>query len=199
MSNKVAGNTAQILVAQARILIAPAGTAAPTIDPATGAVTWVAAYKEVGYTQKGVDLTYTPTKKGITVDEELGDVLEILTAEKLNLSSVLSQATLKNLQYAMAAASYSSTPAAVGQVGIDEIDLGSGPLQEYVVGLEGLDPSGLPRIFVGWRGRAGAAVKLSMQKTTETTIPLSFDFLVDSTKALGSRLCSIKSVVAPAS
>lgn len=198
MGNIVTGNVAEILVAQARILIAPKGTAAPIMDAATGVWTWDAAFKEVGYTQKGTDLTYTPTKKGITVDEELGDVAEILTAEKLNLSAILSQATLKNINYAMAAAKLTTVAAGVGTVGTSQIDLGSGALQEWVVGLEGLSPQGKARVFVGWRGMAGAAVKLAQQKTVETVVPFSIDFLVDSSKALGQRLCFIKDVEAAA-
>lgn len=189
MTNIVTGDVTKILVAQARLLVGPPGVAAPTRAPMTGLLTWDVSMKEVGYTEKGVESTYTPTKKGYGVDEELGDVLEILTGEKLNIQTVLSQTTMKNFSQALAAAAYSATAAASGVVGTSRISLGSGALQEFTIGLEGLSPEGFPAYFIGWRGRPGAAVKRTWSKVNVTSLAFSVDFLVDSSKALGSRLC----------
>lgn len=196
MGNIVAGTTSNIIVGPARILIAPIGTAVPATPTSTTAITWNAAFKEVGYTQKGVDLTYTPTVKDITVDEEMAAVKRVLTSEKLTISAALSEATLKNLNYAISASTLTTTPPGVSQVGVDEVHIGSGSMVEWIVGLEGLSPEGFPRIFVGYRGQCAAAVKLAFQRTTETTIPFEVEFLADSTQAVGSRLCKIIDITA---
>jgi stage V sporulation protein SpoVS len=198
MSNYTTGTVANIIVEPARILIAPIGTAVPATPTSATTVTWDTAFKEVGYTQKGIDLTYTPTFKDINVDEEMAAVKQILTAEKATVSAVLSEATLKNLSYAIAASTLTVTPAGASQVGVSELHVGSGTQVEHIIAFEGKSPQGFPRIFVGYRGLCAAAVKLAFQRTTETTINFEVNLLADSNQSAGSRLFKIIDITAVA-
>jgi hypothetical protein len=93
----------------ARLLVAPIGTAIPTLDGTVDPVVFVAAWKEVGYTDQGVQISYQAGIKDITVDEEMAPVKKILDTEKASISTVLAEATLTNLDNAIAAAILSKT------------------------------------------------------------------------------------------
>lgn len=189
MSNITAGDVTQVIVGPARILIAPKGSALPPTNATP--IAWDVAWKEVGYTDKGVDLAYAPTVKDIMVDELLSPVQKILTAEKADISAVLSQATLANLKNAISAATLSTTVPGPTQVGLTQIGVGTGTLQEVMVGIEGLSPAGFWRMIIGYRAIAQASIKMSFARTDNTKFPLDLSLLADSSKAIGHQLFDI--------
>jgi hypothetical protein len=79
MGNLVTGHANKIIVGPARILIAVLGTTEPptNVDP----VVWDAAWKEVGYTDDGLQFVYNPTFKDTTVDEEMAPIDSFLNGE----------------------------------------------------------------------------------------------------------------------
>jgi hypothetical protein len=90
-----------IIAGPAAFFTAPLGTALP---PLTGASEWPivfpSGWTEAGYTDTGVDSTYSPTLKSYTPDEEASPVYDILQAEKFEMSVTLAEATMDN--YALA-------------------------------------------------------------------------------------------------
>lgn len=198
MGNITQGTAANVLVGPARLLVAPSGSTLPTW--VAGVLTWDPTWLEVGYTDKGTDLAYTPTVTDIDVDEETAPVKKILTKEKAIISCSMAEATLKNISRAISASIFTATPAGVGTPGLEEVDVGTGTLQECMVGLEGISPKGFERYIVGYRALAQSAVKMAFQRTTKTSIPLELDLLADSSKALGKRLYKmVDKVAAPTS
>jgi hypothetical protein len=195
MGNRPVTTSANVMAASARILIAPLGTALPTVAT-TGVLTWVAAWKECGATEKGTDLSYTPSLTDVKIDESASPIAKLLASEKCILSCVLAESTLINLGNAIAADTQTITAPGVGTPGSTEMDLGGGAVAEVMVGLEGLNPTGLPRYLVGYKAVASAAVKLAFQRAAITTVPLSIELLADTTKALGSQLVKIVDITA---
>lgn len=162
----------QILSGPSLIYVAPLGTTLPIID-AHGEipVTWPAGWLAVGYTDAGVDETYTPTMVPIRVDELASDVSDILSKEEYSISAALSEATLLNLSRAISASIY--TTDAVG--GIQKLAIGSKPLTYTMVGLQGSAPgTNLARLVFVQKAIASKGVAMKHTRTKNTTIPISF-------------------------
>lgn len=94
----------QIIAGPALLYVAPLGTTLPsTASPAVWPPVWPAGWQAVGYTEKGVDLVFTPTVKPFTPDEEASAVYDILEAEKCDVSAILWEATIENYRNAISA------------------------------------------------------------------------------------------------
>lgn len=191
MGNLVAGHANKIIVGPARILIAPVGSAEPpvNVDP----VVWDVAWKEVGYTDDGLQFGYNPAFNDINVDEEMAPIDTFLNGETATLACKVAEPTLDNLAYAISACTKSQVAAATGVPGTTKVVFGSGDRVMYMVGFEGLAPAGTLttkpwRIFVGFKAIAKGNVQLAMKRATKTVIPVQFNLFADSTKAAGSRL-----------
>lgn len=195
LNNSPVITSANVLYGSARLLIAPLGTALPTVAT-TGAITWPAAWKECGATDKGTELQYSPSYTDVKVDESASPIGKILTTEKITISTALAEMTMTNLANAIAATTMTATAPGVGTAGTEEVDLGSGTVKYCMVGLEGVSPKQLPRYIVGYKALASAAVKLAFARTTPGNIPLSLELQADTTKALGQQLCKIVDITA---
>ena len=189
-------NSANVLIGSARLLVAPIGTPLPTI--VANALVWVAAWKEVGATAKGTDIAYSPTYADVKVDESASPIGKILTTEKTVISCSMAEATLTNLSRAIAASTFTATPAGALQCGLEEVDAGSGMAINCMVGLEGIGTKGFARYIIGYKALASAAVKLAFARTTQTDIPLSLELLADTTQPLGKQLFKMVDIVAVA-
>jgi hypothetical protein len=198
MSNTPVTTSANVLVGSARLLVAVLGTALPTVTPATGALTWLPAWKEVGATEKGTDISYTPTIGDIKIDESAAPIGKLLTTEKCIISATLAEATLLNLQRSISASKLTTVVAEADVAGTTVVDVGSGVLTYCMVGLEGIGPGGLPRFIIGYKAMAAAAVKMAFARTTQTNIPIQFELLADTSKPLGEQLYKIVNIDAVA-
>jgi hypothetical protein len=191
MGNLVTGHANKIIVGPARILIAPLGTTEPVIsaDP----VVWDAAWKEVGYTDDGLQFAYNPTFKDTTVDEEMAPIDSFLNGETATLACKMAEPTLDNLAYAISASTKTTVVAATGVPGTTKVAFGSGDRVFMMVGFEGLAPAGALvskpwRIFVGHKAIAKGNVTLAMKRADKTIIPVTFNLFADSTKSAGQKL-----------
>lgn len=94
----------QIIAGPATLYVAALGTTLPAVaSPATWPPVWPAGWQAVGYTEKGVDLIFTPNVKGFTPDEEASAVYDILEAEKCDISAILWESTIENYRTAISA------------------------------------------------------------------------------------------------
>jgi hypothetical protein len=187
----------QVVAGSGLLYVAPLGTTLPTLDAhGENPVVWPAGWVAVGYTDDGIDMTYTPTVKDITVDEEMAPVAKLLTAEKLSISAKLAEATLANLNNAISASTYTNDPAGSAQL----LKLGSGTLNTVLVGVEGPAPgTNLKRVIILYKAVAQAAVSMKMQRKDKVVIPVNFEALADSTKPAGQRLAEIVDLTSTAS
>lgn len=102
-------NVNQVIAGPAQLYSAPVGTAIPTAvstSPATWPPVWAAPWQRLGYTEKGVDLVFTPSIKGFTPDEEAFPIYDIFESAKCDVSAILWEATLENYNRALSASTF---------------------------------------------------------------------------------------------
>lgn len=197
MANLPQGTAANVLVGPARLLVAPIGTALPTLDGTVDPIVFAAAWKEVGYTESGVVLAYAAGIKDITVDEEMAPVKKILDTEKATVTATLAEATLTNLDYAIAAAILTKTAGDATHARLERLDVGTGVLAENMIAFEGKNQAGKQRIFIGYRSVPEANVQMAFKRSDKTLIPVSFGLIADPTQALGKRLYLMVDLTGP--
>lgn len=155
----------QVIAGPGLIMIAPLGTALPTL---AAPVVWPAGWTAVGYTDAGIDIAYTPTVKEVMVDELTAPVLDILEKEKFHMAAHLAEVTLANLNAAIAA----STLDANG------VHAGSLPLNYIMVGAEGpAPPSGSTnrRLIIIQKALTVVAVSMKMTRKDKVVFPVSWE------------------------
>lgn len=164
----------QIVAGSGVLYVAVLGSTLPSLD-AHGEypVVWPAAWKAVGYTEDGIDMTYTPTIKPLHVDEETAPVGDVLTEEKFHVSAKLAEATLQNLNRAIAASAYTDDSTAESDI---NVKVGSKALNYTMVGVDGPAPgTNLRRVVIMQKAIATAAVSMKMQRKDKVIIPVSFE------------------------
>jgi hypothetical protein len=170
----------QIIAGPATLYIAAVGTALPaTSSPATFPPVWPAGWQQVGYTEKGVDLIYTPTIKGLTPDEEASEVYDILEKQKAEVSTVLWEATFENYKNMIAAAA-TTDDGAVRKVG-----LGGLTLNYTAIGFQGpapvsddmSSPASFPtgRVIILQKAIVTSAVSLNMSRQDIQKFTVKFE------------------------
>ena len=129
----------RVIAGSALLKVAPLGSTLPTVTgtPAAWPPSWDVAWKDVGYTDKGVDLVYTPTVKAYTPDEETSPIYDILNAEKVEISAVLAEATLTNLKNAISASTLTNDNTSK----VNKLSVGSQALNYIMVGIQGPTPA----------------------------------------------------------
>jgi hypothetical protein len=192
----VGGNVSNILIGSVALYIAPSGTTYPNVDGSLPIV-WPAGWNKVGYTDKGVELSYSPSIKEIKVDEEVAAVKFVLDGEKADIIADLAEGTLDNLNRAVSASILIKNAATGTLAATSTFFVGSGSLNEVMVGFQGYSPQGLPRLAVASRAIANAAVKQTFKRADKVMTPVTFGLLADSTKTIGERLLLIVDQTAP--
>ncbi|HWR36371.1 MAG TPA: hypothetical protein VN622_10930 [Clostridia bacterium] len=195
MDNLNAGTVAEVLVGPVKFYVAPKGTELPTTTDDT--VTWPEAWENPGYTEDGLQMSYTPTIVEITVDEEPNPVDEILDKEKSTLSVKLAQNTFANMKLAISASKLTASPASATEVGTETLSVGGGTLDEVMVGFQGKNELGFWRVFIGYRAKAKANLQMSFKRNGKQIIPVEFSLLADSTKPAGENVFKIVQKKAP--
>jgi len=175
--------------------LAPAGTAIPDLSTMpTDSTLQSAGFVPSGYTDDGVQFTYTPQTKDIDVDEEMSPVQILLIGEKLEINLKFAEVTLNNLLRAIAGSSL------VEGAGISTLYLGSpaqSSVQEYVAIFMGPAPGTeanagtTGRVIAVYRIKSTGAVTHHAQRKDKVVYAVKFTALADSTKSAGQRLAKI--------
>ena len=198
----VGGSVSNVMVGSVKLYVAPSGTTLPNVD-GTYPIVWPVGWVGVGYTDKGVDFSYSPSVKDITVDEELAPVMFVLSAEKGEITAVLAESTLANLNKAISASTLTGPTVADLTHGVfSTLEFGSGTLTEVMIGFEGFAPPDTgstlyPAVLVAYRAMAQGAVKLNFQRTEKQMYQCTWSLLADSTQAVGKRLVKYIQITAP--
>jgi hypothetical protein len=167
-------NATNVVAGSGLLYVAPLGTTLPTVDGhGEYPITWPMGWVQVGYTDGGIDLVYTPTIKEIMVDEEAAPVQDVLSTEKFAISAHLAEATLQNLNYAMSASTFTDDSTANETI---SVKLGSKALGYVMVGVQGPAPgTNLARLVICQKAIAKAAVSMKIQRKDKVVIPVSFE------------------------
>lgn len=140
-----------------------------TIEPGgtAPALSLSSPYTEVGYTEDGVTLTYTPTMSDIDVEEETFSIDRALTKEVLEVTCNMAESSLYNIDKAMAGSILS------GSI----IRLGDGVNKTMNLKIEGLNPAGYKRAIQIPKATATGNVAIPYKKGTKTIVPVTFQAL----------------------
>jgi len=140
-----------------------------TIEPGgTGpGIALDSAFTEVGYTEDGVTMEYTSEQADIIVHEETFPIGSALTAESLTFTCNMAEASLTNLNNAMAGAVLAGS----------KITLGAGVNKTMNLKLEGTNPAGFLRAIHIPLAVASGTVGMSYKKGEKTIVPVTFKAL----------------------
>lgn len=122
---------------------------------------------EVGYTEDGVTMEYAAEQFDIVVHEETFPIGSALTAESLSITCNMAEASLANMNNAMAGAVLSGS----------KITLGAGVNKTMNLKIEGINPAGLLRAIYIPSAVAGGTVGMSYKKGEKTIVPITFKAL----------------------
>ena len=185
------GDVTNIVVGPGELYLAPVGTTPP--DENDDILVW-SGWTNMGYTDGGVEVEYTPEVADHFVDQETGPVKETLTSENFLVRAPLAESTLANLNKAISASTFTTEAAASGVTGKDILTVGTGPLTEWALGFEAESPESQAdgtqgwRLLVVWRVLSVSAIGQAYRKGEKTLFNSEFKALVQSSKPKGERL-----------
>jgi len=142
---------------------------------------------DLGYTDGGVEITVEREYFEKMVDQELGVIELIKTAERCTLTLTLAEATLENLAKAL------DYPA--GAIAASTLDFGgNATAQELTIYLNTKAPSGGTRKYTFHKAVCIGAATHSYKKDDKTMIECEFQIVQDTTKTTNQQLASVADV-----
>ena len=201
------GNSAQIIVGAAQLYVKKAGAVVVT-DSDSGipdfvegadyniAVAADTAWRSVGYTSNGLELSFEPDFGEVRVDQVLDVAKLYKQGMQVNLNTSFAEATLENLLLAIARPdSDASIPSTGAFEGEDVLDLSAGALGECPVerGLVAVGPgtgdcepgNEVERIYVAYRALSIENVTISAKRDEATMFEVSFRLLPNDSGSYG--------------
>ena len=144
-------------------------------------------YRNVGFTNNGLQITYNPTFDSVTVDQVLDTAKLFKSAMEVMIATEMSEGTLENIVTVFGQAANTLSTAGTGLTKVDTLGIAGGSL--------GQDPTERQLIAVGQAPTASSTAServyyarrvLSVQqsqhslaRTTPTTFPVTFRLLPD--------------------
>ena len=133
-------------------------------DTTTAAILVNAPYTDVGYTDDGVDMTYTGETANIDAEEETFPIDNVLVSESVEITCNMAEASLFNMNIAMGGAVLS------GSI----LKLGGGVQKKVTLQLLGVGPEGFHTALLIPSCVAVGAVGMPYKKETKTIVPVTF-------------------------
>ena len=121
-------------------------------------------YVDAGYTLHGVDLEYNAETADVDVEEETFSIDRVITKEEISVIFEMAEASLVNLNWAMAG----------GVLAGDVITLDAGAIKEYSIRLTGTDPGGGNRVVTILLATATGQVRLPFKKGEPSAFQVTF-------------------------
>jgi len=112
----------EIIAGPARVYIAPVGTAFPKINQAPGA-----AWKDLGYTEGGINVQHNQSVELLRVDQLTGPVKAVRSEEELHVTFSLAQITLENYSHALNELTVTDVAPTATEAGYKWVPLYKGP------------------------------------------------------------------------
>ncbi len=136
-------------------------------DATTAGILLSAPYTEVGYTEDGVDMTYTADETDIEVEEETYPIDRVIIKETTEVTCNMAESSLYNIDKAMAGSLLS------GSI----LKLGAGTNKKITLRLNGINPAGFTRSILIPSCTATGAVGMPYKKGEKTVVPVTFQAL----------------------
>lgn len=147
----------------------------------TGVATLVTNWREVGYTQDGLEVATDPSWGEVEVDQLLDAARIFKDGMSMTVSTTLAEATLENLLVAWGQASttVSSVAPFENELAIEGGALGEAPLERGLIAIgNAVENSGNnnygERVYQAYRVLSVEATTITNSRSEATTIPVSF-------------------------
>jgi hypothetical protein len=149
-----------------------------------GGVT-AAAYRNVGFTNNGLQISYQPTYDSVTVDQLLDTAKLFKSAMQVQISTEMAEGTLENVlavfgQKKNTLASTGENLTAVDTLGLEAGALGSAPTERQLIAV-GQGPTSAAtateRVYYARRVLSVEQSQFSLARTAATTFPVTFRLL----------------------
>jgi hypothetical protein len=147
-------------------------------------------YRNVGYTNNGLQITYNPTYDSVTVDQLLDTAKLFKSAMEVMIATEMSEGTLENILVvfgqAGAPVSAGSTTTATKTIGLEAGALGIAPTERQLVAVGAAptaDATATERVYYARRVLSVQQSQFSLARTTATTFPVTFRLLPDAAYA----------------
>ena len=144
-----------------------------------------AAYRNVGYTNNGLQITYNPTYDSVTVDQLLDTAKLFKSAMEVMIATEMSEGTLENVLvvFGQPKSTLNRVDEVNGTLGLEAGALGAAPTERQLIAV-GQAPtssseSDTERVYYARRVLSVQQSQFSLARTTPTTFPVTFRLLPD--------------------
>ena len=149
-------------------------------------------YRNVGFTNNGLQITYNPTFDSVTVDQLLDTAKLFKSAMEVMIATEMSEGTLENIAavFGQAASTLSDNGLTGAQnkkeLGLEAGALGAAPTERQLIAV-GQAPTATSttseRVYYARRVLSVQQSQFSLARTTPTTFPVTFRLLPDAAYA----------------
>ena len=144
-------------------------------------------YRNVGFTNNGLQITYNPTYDSVTVDQLLDTAKLFKSAMEVMIATEMSEGTLENVVTVFGQQSGSLTTTGAGATKVDTLGLvagalGEAPTERQLIAVgqaPTADSTASERIYYARRVLSVQQSQFSLARTTPTTFPVTFRLLPD--------------------
>jgi len=144
-------------------------------------------YRNVGFTNNGLQITYNPTYDSVTVDQLLDTAKLFKSAMEVMIATEMSEGTLENIVtvFGQSADSLSTTGTGTSKVDTLKIaagSLGAAPTERQLIAIGQAPTAGSTaseRVYYARRVLSVQQSQHSLARTTPTTFPVTFRLLPD--------------------
>jgi hypothetical protein len=144
-------------------------------------------YRNVGFTNNGLQITYNPTYDSVTVDQLLDTAKLFKSAMEVMIATEMSEGTLENIAavFGQGSSTLSTTGTGLTKkdvLGLEAGALGASPTERQLIAV-GLAPTATStaseRVYYARRVLSVQQSQFSLARTTPTTFPVTFRLLPD--------------------
>ena len=148
-------------------------------------------YRNVGFTNNGLQITYNPTFDSVTVDQLLDTAKLFKSAMEVMIATEMSEGTLENIATVFGQPASTLSTAGTGLTKVDTLGLeagalGAAPTERQLIAV-GLAPTASStaseRVYYARRVLSVQQSQFSLARTTPTTFPVTFRLLPDASYA----------------
>jgi hypothetical protein len=144
-------------------------------------------YRNVGFTNNGLQITYNPTYDSVTVDQLLDTAKLFKSAMEVMIATEMSEGTLENIVTVFGQQSDSLSTTGTGTSKVDTLkiaagSLGQAPTERQLIAVGQAPTAGATsaeRVYYARRVLSVQQSQHSLARTTPTTFPVTFRLLPD--------------------
>ena len=139
------------------------------------------AYRNVGFTNNGLQITYNPTYDSVTVDQLLGTAKLFKSAMEVMIATEMAEGTLENVLVVFGQGQSTLTNSGK-TLGLEAGALGIAPTERQLVAIgqaPTVDSPNSERIYYARRVLSVQQSQFSLARNTPTSFPVTFRLLPD--------------------